>query len=69
MASSKKSLVADVENKFFIYIDSVGNIHSTPLNMELTRNDALNLAAWIVSLADPIGDAFNKALNDVQGRG
>ena len=27
---------------------------------ELTRDEALNMAAWIVVLADPVGDDFNR---------
>jgi hypothetical protein len=32
----------------------------------LTRDDAINLAAWLVALADPAGDDFQRTLKAVQ---
>lgn len=32
----------------------------------ITKEQALRLAAWIVSLADPLGEAFADVLNQVQ---
>jgi hypothetical protein len=32
----------------------------------ITRDQALNLAAWLVALADPLGEQFAKVLKAVQ---
>jgi hypothetical protein len=36
------------------------------LNVEMSRDDALNLAAWLVALADPSGDEFEQYLEVIQ---
>lgn len=33
---------------------------------ELTREQALNLAGWLVALADPVGGEFKKYLNAIR---
>lgn len=35
----------------------------------ISKDEALNLAAWLVSLADPVGDQFPKWLEAVQSGG
>ena len=32
----------------------------------LTRDEALNLAAWLVAMADPRGDDFRETLRQIQ---
>jgi hypothetical protein len=36
------------------------------LNIEMDKDEALNLAAWLVALADPGGEEFAKYLHAVQ---
>ena len=37
-----------------------------PVVGEITRDQALNLAAWIVAVADPEGEDFRKLLEEVK---
>lgn len=34
--------------------------------LELTREQALNLGAWLVTLADPTGEEFEKLRQEIQ---
>lgn len=38
-----------------------------PPRGKMTTEEALVLAAWLVSMADPLGDKFAEALQAVQG--
>lgn len=41
------------------------NITIMAFGRELTREQALNLAAWLVALTDPLGDEFQRYLEAV----
>ena len=43
-----------------------GKIVIVAFRQELTREQALNLAAWLVAIADPVGDEFQKYLTAVR---
>jgi hypothetical protein len=60
--------VAEVDtfNKFGVAMQA-GVIWLRPPSLRITREDALLLAAYLVSLADPGGDQFPKVLEAVQG--
>lgn len=36
-----------------------------PPRGDMTRDDALELAAWIVAIADPVGNDFKKKFDEV----
>jgi hypothetical protein len=58
----------DTFNKFFVSMHAAsGDIaFLRPVPMQLKRADALLLAAYLVSMADPLGDEFAKVLTAVQ---
>ena len=58
------------ENRFFVGANGFGDdaqivVRLPPLK-PITKADALNLAAWLVAVADPLGDQFAKVLAEVQ---
>lgn len=56
----------DYSNKFFVSSNGKGlRMHSNKI--EFTPDEALNLAAWLVSLAEPLAsESFQKVLDEVQ---
>jgi len=58
----------DTFNKFLVGVQgphiTVGNLVGHPAH--LSKEEALNLAAWLVSLADPLGEQFQQMLEAVQ---
>jgi len=58
------------ENRFFVGTRGFGDdakiIVTLPPIRPITKADALNLAAWLVAVADPLGDQFAKVLAEVQ---
>lgn len=55
----------DPSNRFAVSIDGHGCLwlHLCPRPHEpLSRDDALNLAAWLAALADPGGEEFARVL-------
>lgn len=57
----------DIFNKHGVSMSGAGKIAiMIPPRGDMTKRDALVLAAWLVSLADPIGDEFQKVLDAVQ---
>jgi hypothetical protein len=59
----------DTFNKFVVGVqgDKVTIMNIAPGTIpKLSKPEALNLAAWLVSLADPTGDEFHKWLEAVQ---
>lgn len=54
-------------NNYFVVTTSGGSILILdPPSGPMSRNEALNLAAWLVALADPDGGDFVDMLTDVQ---
>ena len=53
-----------VENKFYVAANVVGDVSILAFSRSMKREDALNLAAWIVLLADPVGEDFSKVLEE-----
>ena len=57
----------DIFNKHGVAVDGGGRIAIlAPPRGVMSKHDALVLAAWIVALADPLGDEFQKILDAVQ---
>ncbi len=57
-----------MKNKFLIGVNVAGDIVQflRPVPGLLSRNEALNLAAWIVALTDPTHEEFNRKLAEVE---
>ncbi len=55
----------DTSNKFGVSIQG-GNIVLLNARHVLSKDEALNLAAYLVSMADPGGDKFAEVLTAVQ---
>ena len=57
-------------NLFAVGIRGTGEhlviLNARPLCMPFTKSDALNLAAWLVVLADPVGDEFEKLMTKIR---
>lgn len=53
-------------NKFFVGATSNGIRLMRPPTGELSHDDALNLAAWLVAVADPGGERFAEVLAAVE---
>jgi len=53
-----------MENKFLVGV-LAGDIVIMRPKQRLTKEEALNLAAWIVALADPSGEQWEKTLEAV----
>jgi hypothetical protein len=53
-----------VENEFLVG-SMGGDIVIQRLKQRMTKDEALNLAAWIVALADPTGEKWEKTLEAV----
>lgn len=57
----------DIFNKHGVSMSGAGKIAiRLPPRGDMSKHDALVLAAWLVSLADPVGDTFQKVLDAVQ---
>lgn len=59
----------DTANKFFVGLGGAGFDRITfvvPLPREFSRKDALNLAAWIVTLAESEEGEFDKLLKAIK---
>lgn len=56
----------DIFNKHGVSVGGDKIAILLPPRGDMTKHDALVLAAWIVSLADPLGDEFQKILDAVQ---
>ena len=58
------------ENRFFVGARGFGDdgeiVIMLPPRTPITKADALNLAAWLVAVAYPLGDQFAKVLAEVQ---
>ena len=53
-------------NEFLVSVAGDKIVILAPPRGPITREQALHLAAWIVTLADPGGEAFAAALDEVQ---
>ena len=51
----------DLGNKFCVGVSGARLIISKPPRGSMSLDDAVNLAAWLVALADPFGEKFKKA--------
>jgi hypothetical protein len=60
----------DISNRFLVgYRATKGPwlcILNPPTTMPISREDGLNLAAWIVALADPSGRDFQRVLEAIK---
>lgn len=56
----------DIMNKFGVTFVNSGISIMLPPRGTISKDDALVLAAWLVCLADPLGDRFAKVLEAVQ---
>ena len=58
----------DTTNRFAVsaFGDGVAILNPPAAGEPLTRADALNLAAWLVALADPLEDEFAAVLEAVE---
>ena len=58
----------DIDNKFMVAARGTGAVLiMNPPRGDITVDDALVLAAWLVAIADPLEDKFPKVLEAVQG--
>ncbi len=56
----------DTGNLFLVGVDGAGHVVvNRPLMGPLTREEAWNLAAWIVALTDPEGKQFRTLVGDI----
>ncbi|CAN1724402.1 conserved protein of unknown function [Hyphomicrobium sp. 1Nfss2.1] len=55
----------DVMNKFGVSVGGGGIALLVPPRTPMTKDEALVLAAWLVALADPLGERFEKVLDAV----
>lgn len=58
-------MAIDTANKFKVVATIGGAVQLAPIAGDLTREDALNLAAWLVYVADPDGEHFQTVLGSV----
>jgi hypothetical protein len=59
----------DTTNRFAVGVNQTGVVilgTGRLLSGPLTKDDALNLAAWLATLADPTGTEFPKYLEAIQ---
>jgi hypothetical protein len=49
----------DTSNKFFVGSNGTHIVTIKPVPQAMTREEALNLAAWIVAIADPGREEFD----------
>jgi hypothetical protein len=56
----------DTRNRFLVGGQGDDVVIMLPVSGRIRRADALNLAAWIVAIADPLDDAFSKILEAVR---
>lgn len=56
----------DTTNKFLVAAQGGGVLIMMPPRGVMTQEDAMLLAAWLVALADPNADEFQKYLTAVQ---
>jgi len=58
----------DTFNKYFVavHVASDDICFLRPVPLRISRTDALLLAAYLASMADPIGDDFKEVLKAVQ---
>ena len=65
-----EALELDTSNQFEVIPESSGDICFRPgsvhLPCTLTRGQALNLAAWLSLIADPVGVDFCKLYNEIK---
>lgn len=53
-------------NKYMVGMDGAGRVSIIAWGKILNKTEALTLAAYIVALADPLGEEFKKVLEEVQ---
>lgn len=58
--------IANLPPEGFIVAGRADKICIMAFGQELTREQALNLAGWLVALADPIGEEFQKYLTAIR---
>lgn len=58
--------MVEIFNKFGVSIHGDNIALLLPLRGEMARDEALQLAAWIVAVADPSGKYFQEILSKVQ---
>jgi hypothetical protein len=56
----------DTFNKYMVGMAHNGLVIMNPPRTVMSTEEALVLAAWIVSMADPLGEKFAEALTAVQ---
>lgn len=57
----------DTSNQFFV--GAVGGkdmITIVSLRCQMTKAQAINLAAWLIVLADPAGEEFERVVNEIK---
>lgn len=57
----------DAFNKFLVGMQGQSLVILNPPRGVISKQDALVLAAWLVSMADPLGEQFEKTLAAVRG--
>ena len=57
-----------LDNYFAVGIIADGEVvHIPRLGIALSRSNALNLATWIITLADPLGEDSAKLMKEAKG--
>lgn len=53
-------------NRFFVGLQAGNIVFLRPVPVRITKDQALNLAAYLVSMVDPEGEEFKKVLEAIQ---
>jgi hypothetical protein len=61
----KRDEEIDVTNDHFVGMNAFGVVIALPPIGPMDRDEALRLAAWLVALADPLGERFEEIRNAV----
>ena len=56
----------DTANDCLVAVNDQGVLLMMPPRFPMPKDKALRLAAWIVALADPVGDDFQKVFDAVR---
>ena len=56
----------DTMNRFGVGVQGDGVVIVMPPRGIISKDDAILLAAWLVALADPLEDRFEKVLHAIQ---
>ena len=59
-------MTIDTANHFLVSVGGQGISVMNAPRLPMSKDEALNLAAWLVAVADPLGDDFQAVLDAVK---